>query len=570
MKTPPVSFGYSATPRVTPYTTATTRIPQSALPQPTTPVRSPYTRPVYTVRPVTANSQGWKNQLKAMFHNRQAIIYALNLRTFAATDRNRDGKINPELRENGTFFKALSKIEELKELGVNTIHLLPLTPIGKIDHLGDHYNSPGSLYAPSAYDAINEEFGEYDPQSVRYTLNYGYQFARHLLPKPGEKLSRQHIVQIQAKILFDTLHKNQIHVMTDVPSCASVDLAKKRPDLIATDPYGNTLTPANWFDIRMLKKNDPEDSTALQDFFSGYFNLMEKLGVDGYRVDVARARTLRFWAYFLNKHPDKAWLAESYTEEDASPMVNIPRDVPEGLLTTGFDAIYGQYHIFQNYSGPEYMQYVLDNRDLLARTGKQKSLIGSFLTHDDPSSMEHGGALYNRLIAGLMLTQPDTNPYILDGFTTGYIRKHPEEEHFDIFNYKTRPTGKFPGIGKFMKTVIQLRKGNDFGPLLTHGSFVPLQVAQNKRSPQIIAFLRQFNKRTLLVVANKDVNAYHKGDIQIPGLIAGQPLQNLVPDYGLTSKFQANTDHLKVKLAPGRFYLFEIDVPQNQANNETR
>jgi len=491
-------------------------------------------RPLVGVRPVgmMPGMPVWENRLKELLHKRKSMIYALNLRTFAAQDKNGDGKIDPFLGESGTFLKAIPKLQELKAMGINTIHLLPINPIGKIDRLGE-LGSPGSLYSPSAFDQVNPEFHE-----------------------PGSPLS---IVQ-EARMFVDECHKNGIHVMVDIPSCASVDLSKTHPELMSRDAHGNLITPTNWIDIRMFVNDSPQ----LRAYYQRFFDLMvNQVGVDGFRADIARARSMAFWQHFTGKYPDKGWLGETYTEEDASPMVGLPRDVPEKLLRAGFDSIYGQYHIFHDMDANQYTQYVMQNQAMTRALGPQKSLIGSFWTHDDPTPMEQGGPMYCKLISAMMMVQPDTNPYILDGLTTGF-KSHGDSHDFPIFDWHERPTGQHPEIGEYLKKMIAIRQSPQYGPLLSIGNFVPLKVEQDPKDPRIVSFLRQYNGRTLLVVANKDVNASHEARIEIPGLKAGQQLVNIAPNEGPTSRFVVKNHpteplgEISANVAPGRFYLFEL------------
>jgi glycosidase len=356
------------------------------------------------------------------------------------------------------------------------------------------------------------------------------------------------------KLFIDECHKRNIHVMVDVPSCGSYDLAKSHPELILKGPDGKLLTPTNWVDIVVFENNP-----ALQNYYEGFFDLMaNKLGVDGFRADVARARTPEFWQHFIGKYPDKAWLAETYCEEDQSPLANLPRDIPETLMKSGFDSMYGQFHIFHSMrNAQEYMDYLLSNRAMFQRAsqagGNDKSFIGSFLTHDDPALMEKGGTPMCILAAGLMATQPWTNPYILDGFATGF------KGDFDIFNFVPRPIGKSPEIGQFLQKMMELRKAA--GPVLTQGAMIPIPVS-GERNNQVIAFARQAMGKTLLIVANKDINARHSGTLTIPGLSAAQPLNNLAPEYGLPSQFTPMDGGMTVNLGPGRLHVFEINTPQ--------
>ena len=73
-----------------------------------------------------------------------AIIYEINLRTFGAQDVNKDGIIEPEEgEESGNFLNAISRLDELKSYGINTIHVMPIMALGKTKALG----TAGSLYA---------------------------------------------------------------------------------------------------------------------------------------------------------------------------------------------------------------------------------------------------------------------------------------------------------------------------------------------------------------------------------------------------------------------------------------
>ncbi len=477
---------------------------------------SPSRVPVHINPLAPASFQLWRNRLKEMFHKNRAVIYALHLRTFGANDANSDGVISPKLGESGTFNSAIPKLDELQALGVNTVHVLPIHPVSQIMRLGE----AGSPYAPSDILSINPEYG----------------------------------TMADAKRFVQEAHRRGINVLMDVPMFPSYKLAQKYPELIARDPYGNPLKPNNWLDVLMFENNG-----ALVDYYENFFKLMDHLGVDGYRVDIARVRPAWFWEYFIGQYPDKAWLAESYSHQDASPIQNIPRDVPEHLLKIGFDAIYGQFHRFPEMrSAVEYANYLVEGHGMLRRAGLGKSFIGSFLTPYDYSLMKRGGVTMNFLAAGLMATQPWTNPYILDGFTTGY------EKPFDMFNYRERPTGSSPEVGDFLQSMLNFRKR--YENVITQGLFIPIPIAEADENTQIIAFARHHRGKTLMVVANKDVNAGHSAELTIPGVKESQKLTDLVPAYGRKSTFIVDNNKVNIELAPGRIHIFEIDTPRLPLN----
>ena len=96
----------------------------------------------------------WVNDLRKMFTKNSSIIYEINLRTFGAQDINKDGIIDFEDgEESGTFLNAIPRLDELAAKRINTIHVLPITPVGKTKALG----TAGSLYAASSFNTINPQ-----------------------------------------------------------------------------------------------------------------------------------------------------------------------------------------------------------------------------------------------------------------------------------------------------------------------------------------------------------------------------------------------------------------------------
>ena len=73
--------------------------------------------------------------------------------------------------------------------------------------------------------------------------------------------------------------------------------------------------------------------------------------------------------------------------------------------------------------------------------------------------------------------------------------------------------------------------------------------------------IRHKNGKTLLIVANRDVNSNVSGNIKIPGLKANQQLKDLAMPYGEKSGFSVEKNSLNVNLGPARFHVFEIDTP---------
>lgn len=522
---------------------------------------SPISNKIEEVKKVENTSQTastYKNNLREMFQNNEAVIMGIVPRLMGGLDKNNDDFIDVD-EVRGNLINAVGKLDKIKSLGVNTLHVLPINPPGK-KHA---YGVAGSLYAP-------KDFLQIDPA----------------LRDKNDKRN----IDAQFKYFVDEAHKRGMKVMLDLPSCASLDLFEDSPELMAIERNGLPKTPQGWNDIRMLGPWKDETKRQLNpiliDLHKKYIDKFQALGVDGIRADVSRAKPTEFWdviiPYSRQKDPNFAWLAETYVYEDASPQLNMAQDRPIDALRAGFDSYYGQYHLFPEWTkAKDLTNYVIENLEMSKGLSKGKSLIGSFGTHDDESLMFSGGPKFQNLVTGLQVTLPMTNPYFIHGYESGddYVYKY---EHnilksdkknqtdtdtdmlkvhhgkLDIFNYSRCPGGKHPEIGKFMKSAMEMR--SKYNDILTKGSFIPLEVKENPND-QIIAFARHYKGRTLLVVANRNVNRRQSGKISIPTLNVNQQLNGLLPKYSDINKVEVQNEAMAVDLAPSRIQVYEIDTP---------
>jgi len=496
----------------------------------------------------------WKNTLRTKFKNNEVNLYAMIMRTFNAKDKNGNELID-ENEEHGTFRNAVERLDEIKKLGINTFHVLPINPPGKIAAKG----TAGSVYAPADFLTFDPMLGSKD--DFKYFVN--------------------------------ECHKRGISVMVDLPSCVSVDLYNARPDLMAIDEHGLPEVPAGWEDIRMFAPYSDKDNKILNkpllDYHKQFVDLMLECKVDGIRADVSRAKPPEFWdeliSYARSKDPEFGFLAETYTYEDASPILNMPHDRPEETLAAGFDSYYGQYHLLPlRFHAKELLDYVIDNLDMSYRLPRGKSLIASFATHDDKSPMAAGGANYCNLTTGLATTLPMTNPYYVSGFESGdtynysyenkladksytdsFVYETPNHEHMDIFNLSRKPGGQHPEIGTFMEHMAKVRE--NYKDVITKGTFIPIRETGDKHD-RIISYIRHNNGKTLLIIANRDVNSRVSGKINIEGLKETQQLKDLAMNYGEESKFRVSEKTIEMDLGPARFHVFEIDTPDINKNSK--
>ena len=170
-----------------------------------------------------------------------------------------------------------------------------------------------------------------------------------------------------------------------------------------------------------------------------------------------------------------------------------------------------------------------------------------------------------------------TNPYIIDGYQSGDYYDYSYRDKLaassftdsntyvahagklDIFNLSRKPGGEHPEIGEFFSKAMKMRDENK--DVITKGSFIPLQ-KEGDPNDQIITFARHYKGKTLLVIANRDVNNRETGIVKVPGLKKNQKLVNLLPSIDEPSKFQVENGQIKCDLGTARIHVFEINTPK--------
>lgn len=501
----------------------------------------------------TAKAQAydvWINDLRTIFLSNKAIIYAVNLRTFNADDKNRNGIIEEELGEtSGNFLNAINRLDEMQAMGINTLHLLPITPIGRVKALG----TAGSLYAAASFNELN-------PQ----------------LKDKNSPLS----IEEQAKKFIDECHKRRIRVIFDLPSCASYDLYLKRPELFKLDKTGNPVVPADWTDVRLLDAG--RDSQINMDVYKMYQNFVDmaiNLEADGIRADVATIKPYDFWKKLISetrvRNPQFLFLAEaspSWTKPPSEYAVFTPYDK---LLNAGFDGYYGSYFNLKDWktAGDLYSQ-VKFNLDLSKKYTDGKSVLGSFATHDEISPILLNGPMYAKMIIWLNATLP-LNSYYVDGFPTGddYLyfwankkakKTFTDDDYYfvhrgqiDIFNFSRRPGGNHIDI---LQDFITANRFKDYARnLVSQGAFTTYRT----NSSSVFAYSRTYDKSMVIVIGNLDFKKTQNAQIFIPKI---SPESATIP-IKMISIPQISKGKITVELIPGEvqvLYFEELSPSKNE------
>ena len=502
----------------------------------------------------SANAKNvWINRLRSDFLNHSTSIYAINLRTFNANDINGNGIIEFDKGEwSGTFLNAINRLDELKQEKVTAIHLLPITPVGKMKALG----TAGSLYATADFKSLN-------PQ----------------LKENNSKLS----IEEQARKFITAAHDRGIAVIVDVPGFASYDMFLQRPELFVKDTSGQPVIPLDWTDVRLLDAGtETRINPDVLKLYKDYADYMMELGVDGIRVDVASAKPAKFWKELIDdtRKSDREflWLAESsnsWNDAVSDKSVFTPYNK---LLEAGFDGYYGSYFNLKNWTSTKDLQKQVNlDLSLSKKIGTPKSVIGSFTTHDELSPILEKGVEYSRMIMWLNATLP-INSYAVDGFQTGdrYVYQWANKQapktytdddiyfvhkgKIDIFNFSRKPGGAYKELQEEYAHSNMLKAiANN---IYKTGTFKFLKTNSDK----VFSYAVYDNHQTILVIGNLDFNSEIIAKIRVPNIKKGQTGLPLI----MQNSPEINNGGVVADLNPGEIQVIlfnEFSLNKTAKNN---
>ena len=483
--------------------------------------------------------------LRELFSNNEAIIYTLNIRNFNAQDIDNDGIIDFEKGDiKGTFLNAMEKLEELKEQGINTLYLLPITKTGKIKALG----TAGSLYAMNSFDELNLQLDD---------------------------LQNELSIDEEAKLFINKAHSLGLKVIVDLPSCAAYDLVLSKPKWLLLDKNQEPIVPADWTDVRLFKiYNEHHLNPEMIENFKKFVDKMQALGFDGIRADVAAIKPYGFWKniidYSRKNNPDFFFLAEASPDwsNPAPTGVNKYASVDE-LLLAGFDCYYGSWSDYKNIKSKQEFEKKFNRNLKILKRHKNKSQMIALATHDQQAPILRGKNYWKQAL-WLSVTLP-LNTYFLDGFSYGdnftYIYENQKAKTtdtddefyfvhsgmFDIFNFSIPAKKTYPELKKEYLKAIKFKKENI--EMFKNANYVPLKTQNDK----IIAYSILTKTKELVVIASLDENFFQEATIKTKYLKNENMLSLISSNYYP----KTNKNEIKTILEPLDIQVFMI----NRANS---
>lgn len=366
----------------------------------------------------------------------KAIIYEVNIRQYT---------------KEGTFEAFSEHLDRIKELGVNTLWFMPVSPISETNRKG----TLGSYYSISDYTAINPEFGTMEEfkSLVNKAQDLGF------------------------RVVIDWVANH-----TGWDSAWITD----HPEWYLHNAAGEIVHPpgTDWDDVAQLNFENQELRRAMIDAMKFW---VEEINVDGFRCDYAVGVPLDFWE---TARKELTTIKEIYmlAEDDQS----------KAFLINAFDSNYN-WKFFKNVNsvakGNAKASSIRNNINV-NNSFPAGSFPLNFIDNHDENSWN--GTIESRMgkepinaITTLLFTMPGV-PLVYSGQEAG-LNKSLAFFEKDEINWSSFP------YEAIIRTLSDIKTSN---PALHNGSFGGKLQYLDEDNRNIIAFQRTKDSNTITVIIN--------------------------------------------------------------------
>ena len=396
--------------------------------------------------------------MKSVFRFLLILVLILSSSAALAQSRNspdwvRDGviyEIYPRaFSQQGNFNAITARLDQLKDLGVTILWLMPIHPIGQEKKKG----TIGSPYAVRDYYAINPDYGTAD----------------------------------DLKRLVREAHARGLKVIIDiVANHTSWDsVLMKHPEFYKRDAKGNITYPYDWYDIAALNYGNQELRRYMTEMLKYW---LREFDLDGFRCDVAGEVPTDFWESArveLEKiKPDIVMLAEAHKAEllvkafdlDYSwPLHTALTQVLQGRAPASTLRVEWEKEVNEWAKGALHMRFSdnHDERRAIARFGEPAALAAS----------------------GLVFTL-DGVPMIYNGMEVGDTTESGAPALFEKLPIFWPIAERRPEFPKFYKEMMALRRASR---ALRRGT---LEWIRNSDESSVVSFVRRAEGEEVLVTIN--------------------------------------------------------------------
>ena len=372
--------------------------------------------------------------------------------------------------KEGTFAAFEKHLPRLKEMGVATIWLMPITPIAKKLQKG----TLGSPYACSDYTSINPEFGT--------------------LENFKNLVKNAHSLGLNVIIDWVANHTGWDHIWT-----------KSHPEYYSIDPKTNDFLVASGMDdIIELNFAKPEVRLAMIDAMKFW---VKETNIDGFRCDLASWVQVDFWEQArpeIEKIKPLFFLGE-FDEIESPEYGNV------------FDASYSWkwMHKTEDYYKQNLPLQSLKNL-LIQYSNIGDSTMRAWFTsnHDENSWNGTEYEKYGELALPLAVFSATWNgiPLMYSG------QELPLKKRLEFFEKDTIDWSEKNELENFYKKLYILKANN---PALRGGdSAIKTYFVNTSEDDKILAYIRKNGKDEVLVILNmsKEAVDFNLNDAEVSGL----------------------------------------------------
>jgi glucoamylase len=365
---------------------------------------------------------------------RDGVIYEIYPRAFS---------------QQGNFNAITARLDELKDLGVTILWLMPIHPIGQEKNKG----TIGSPYAVRDYYAINPDYG---------TAN-------------------------DLKRLIREAHARGMKVIIDiVANHTSWDsVLMKHPEFYKRDAKGNITYPHDWYDIAALNYDNRELRRYMTDMLKYW---LREFDLDGFRCDVAGEVPTDFWenarVELERVKPDIVMLAEAHKAELQVKAFDLDYSWPLHSALT---------NVLQGRAPASQLR---DEWNKELREWPKGALHMRFSdNHDERRAIARFGEPA-ALAASAFVFALDGVPMIYNGMEVGDTTESGAPALFEKLPIFWAFEERRPEFRKFYKDVMALRRSSK---ALRRGS---LEWIGNSDESRVVSFARRADSEEVLVTIN--------------------------------------------------------------------
>ena len=370
-----------------------------------------------------------------------------------------------QFSKEGDFNAITARLDELKDLGVDILWLMPVHPTGQKMKKG----SIGSPYAVRDYYAINPDYGSTN----------------------------------DLKRLIAEAHQRGMKVILDIVAGHTAwdsVLLVDHPEFYKKDASGKIIPPnPDWSDVAGLNYENPALRRYMIDMLKYW---LKDFGVDGFRCDVAFTVPIEFWETARGEleqlHPEVILLADA----NAAPkLVSKAFDMDNsGALDSALNKVMSGI-------APAYLL----NRSW--ENTRQQFPEGSLHlrfsdNHENIRAVARFG-MQGALAAQVLMLSLDGVPLFYNGMEVGDATESADPALFEKLPVFWSPGGR-PPLREIYRNLIQLRK--------QHPAFHDDHVVwlQNTAPADIITISRKDEKDEFVILINLSSRVV-TGSVEIPG-----------------------------------------------------